>query len=296
MEFIYRDDSGINQKPLGGFKNFPESKRPFYNQHRDYHSFLSGSALDDMTVRFVDVYSRQLRGMKRVPKGKGWVEVGDLYTFLKDEMFRAATTVLCGDHLLRLNPEFGRRFWEFDSYALSYLRRLPRWMARRAWRAREETLEGLERWREFTAERHPFQGAEETKVEWEEFWGSRLMRSREAMFNDLGVSKRGKAAFDLGMLWATNANVIPSTLWSLLGVFMTPGLTERVLAETESCFDEETGAMDIARLCSKPLLASIYLETLRYSVGASPARNLLVPSIELGEWKFERGSTLIANP
>ncbi|KAK0648898.1 cytochrome P450 [Cercophora newfieldiana] len=299
MNVIYRDDSGINAKPLEGFENMDPKHRLMHNNHRDLHNLLSGSALDVMTARFVEIYSDQTRESQVVPKSqssnKEWTQLPDLYEFLRDEMFQAACTALLGDHFFRLNPNFSSVFWEFDRNVMAYTRRLPRWLARRAYQVRDETIEALVRWRDHASEHYPIHGPEETKAEWEPFWGAKLMRAREIMLNDLAVSKTGKAVFDLGMLWATNANVIPSAFWALRAIIATPGLTERVLAETSSCFDEETGGVDIAALCSKPLLTSIYLEALRFSVGVTPARNLLVPSIELGPWKFERGSTLIAN-
>jgi hypothetical protein len=301
MHVIYQDDSGINAKPLPGFETMDPKSRLFHNQHRDLHNLLSGSALDDMTARFIDIYSKQLRETDTIPKlgsqslPQQWTSHPDLYAFLRDEMFRAASIALLGNHFLRLNPDFPRAFWEFDSYALSYVRNLPRWMARKAYRVRDEALDAFTRWRSHAAQHHPIHGPADTEAEWEPYWGAKLMRAREVMFNDLGLSPGGKASFDLGMLWATNANVIPAAFWALRSILLTPGLTERVLAETAPCFDAQTGDVDIAALCAKPLLTSIYLEALRFSVGVTPARNLQVPSIELGPWKFERGSTLIAN-
>jgi hypothetical protein len=66
-------------------------------------------------------------------KGKDdtWTEVPDLYAFLREDMFHAATSALCGNHIFRLNPDFGRDFWEFHKYTVTYFRRLPRWMARK---------------------------------------------------------------------------------------------------------------------------------------------------------------------
>src|SRR6187551_853288 len=81
---------------------------------------------------------------------------------------------------------------------------------------------------------------------------------------------------------SANANVIPSTLWSILGILQSPSLTTRVLAETESCLDAATGQIDITALCNKPLLTSIYLESLRLCVATTTARNPINDKVTLG--------------
>ncbi|KAK0611035.1 cytochrome P450 [Immersiella caudata] len=258
MHVIYQDDSGVNAEPLPGFEGMGPKARLFHNQHRDLHNLLSGSALDDMAARFVDIYSKQISESDSLPQSQvGWTQIPDFYALLRDEMFRAATVALLGDHFFRLNPKFSGAFWEFGSCDLSYVRNFPRWMARKTYQVCDEALDSLKLWRDHTSLHHPITPPADTEAEWEPYWGAKFMRAREIMFNDPNLSPRGKAAFDLGMIWATNANAIPPTFWALRSICLTPGLTSRVLAETRSGFDAHTGA--------------------------------------LGQWKFERGSTLIAN-
>ena len=297
LEVFLRDDSGIHAKPLEGFEEMDPRQRIFHNTHRDLHGLLSGVSLDDMAARFVATFSGRLQVSTEVleARGGGWTELPDLYAFLRDQMFFSAATALCGDYLFRVNPDFGREFWEFDSYIMTYFRRLPRWWTPKPYAVRDRVLSSMKRWRNHAAEQYEVRDVEHTKEQWEPIWGTKLMRSRELMFQEAGVSVDARSSSDLGLVWAANANTIPATLWALLTVFLTPGLEERVLTETSVCYDGGKQAFDIDALCSKPLLTSIYLEALRYSVSATAARSPIVPSIELGEWKFHRGSTIISS-
>lgn len=295
LDVFLRDDSGIHTKPLPGFESFPAPHRVFFTQHRDLHALLSGTALDVMTARFVTLYSAQLRGTPTVPP-TGWTDLPDLYAFLRLEMFTAATTALCGPHLLRLSPTFPRDFWTYDQDLMRFLRQTPRLFARAAYANRDRVVDAFLRWHEHAALHFDASKLEDAEPEWEPLWGARLNRARVRMFEGAGLSAHGRASQDLGMLWATNANVIPSTMWALIEVYRTPGLEGRVRAEVEGCWDEGAGEFDIARLCAQPLLTSLYHEALRYSVGVTPARNILVPEVEIGGWKFQRGETLMCNP
>jgi len=83
-------------------------------------------------------------------------------------------------------------------------------------------------------------------------------------------------------------------MWALLGAVLSPSLTERVLAEVESCVDAPTGTFDIAALCAKPLLTSIYLEALRFCVATSTARNPTRDNVRLGDHVLKRDTTLLS--
>ena len=87
--------------------------------------------------------------------------------------------------------------------------------------------------------------------------------------------------------------MIPATLWALLNIASSPNLTTRVLAECDPCFDQE-GNPDVAALCSRPLLTSIYMEALRFCAATSVGRKPLKSGFRLGGWDLEPDATLIS--
>ncbi|KAK3320363.1 cytochrome P450 [Cercophora scortea] len=297
LAVLQRDDSGINSKPADGFEDMPAGHRILYAMHRDVHSMLSGASLDAMTARFVARYRSQLRATPAVSDSHDtWTTLPSLYPFLRDFMFNAATSSLFGDLFLDLSPSFAVDFWDYDSHTPTYLRRLPRWLAPDAYAVRDRALTAIKTWRQHAAAQFDDTDTDLADAEWEPIWGSRLMRARRDMLSAARLSEDGAASTELGLIWATNANAIPTAMWVLLGVLATGdgGLVSRIRAETDKCFDRDTGEVDVAMLCGGPLLTSVYLEALRYSVVTMPARAPLVDVFTLGEWEMERGSTLMS--
>jgi cytochrome P450 len=293
LAIFERDGSGGNQKPLPGWEHMPPEHRIFHNQHRDLHNCLNGASLDGMTTRFIATYTARLRTTPLV--GDEWTELPDLFGFLRNEMFHAACTALVGERIFELCPDFAAQFWDFDRHAITYLRRTPRWMAPQAYAIRDKVLASVKRWRAYAREQVDPADPALADVEYEPVWGARLLRARARMFDDAGASPDGAASMDLGLLWAANANVIPATGWALLNVLLDRDLTERALAEMRECYNKETGAFDVPALCSRPLLNGIYLESLRYSVATTSARNPVTPDFELlGGWKVPRDALMLS--
>ncbi|VUC28689.1 unnamed protein product [Clonostachys rosea] len=83
------------------------------------------------------------------------------------------------------------------------------------------------------------------------------------------ISDRGK--FELGTLWAQNANTQPLIFWLILFVYSTPGLVEELRSEVRQFVPPVTelnrtgsDSVDLAGLKHKcPLLKSVFLETFR---------------------------------
>ena len=88
--------------------------------------------------------------------------------------------------------------------------------------------------------------------------------------------------------------MIPASLWSLLNILLSPDILERVLEETRSSLIPGTNKFDIATLCAKPLLTSIYLEALRYSVAVAVARNPSGGAVNLNNWIITPGTTVLS--
>ncbi|KAL2255259.1 hypothetical protein VTK26DRAFT_3735 [Humicola hyalothermophila] len=292
LAIYQRDGSGGNAKPAEGWEHMDPAHRIFHNQHRDLNLMLNGASLDGMTARFVANYTARLRQTTRI--GDEWTELPDLYAFLRDEMFHAACTALVGERFFELCPDFGHEFWEFDRQILTYLRRTPRWLAPRAYAARDRALASVKRWRRYAKEHVDYKDPALAEVEYEPVWGARLMRVRAAMFDKAGASPDGCASMDLGLLWAANANVIPATLWAMLGVLASPNLTERVMAEITECFDRERGRFSVSALCGQPLLNGVFLESLRHCSATTSARNPITDNFKLCGWNMPRDCLMLS--
>ncbi|KAK3291881.1 cytochrome P450 [Chaetomium fimeti] len=288
-----RDGSGDTAKPLDGWEHMDPARRVFYNQHRDLAAVLSGPPLDAMVSRFTTNFAARLRA-PAVAIGDHWTELPDLYTFMRNEMFHATCQGLLGERLFELCPDFTRDFWEFDTQMLTCLRRTPRWLAPRAYAARDRALASIRKWCEHARATRDYRDPALAGVDYEPVWGSRLMRARAETFDNAGFSLDGSVAMDLGLLWASTANVIPVTGWALLNVLLSENLTKRVTAELAECFDEGKDAFDLPALGSKPLLNGVYLESLRFSAATTSARNPVTDDFKLRGWNMPKDSLLLS--
>ncbi|KAL2169097.1 hypothetical protein VTG60DRAFT_6424 [Thermothelomyces hinnuleus] len=293
-----RDGSGDSAKPLDGWEHMDPAHRVFYNQHRDLNAMLNGAALDGIVARFAANFTARLRNTNLVGSSgddrRQWTELPDLYAFLRDTMFQAACRSLLGERIFELCPDFSREFWEFDRHIMTYLRRTPRWMAPRAYAARDRVHGSLRKWCEHARATVDYRDPSLAGVEYEPVWGARLMRARADMFDKAGFSLDGSVSMDLGFIWAANANVIPATLWALLNVLLSENLTDRVTAELAECFDDQRDAFDVQALCSKPLLNGVYLESLRYCVATTSARNPVADGFKLCGWDLPKDSLMMS--
>jgi cytochrome P450 len=289
-----RDGSGDTAKPLDGWERMDPAHRVFYHQHRDLNTMLSGAALDGIMARFTANYTARLRHETPHIRAQQWTTLPDLYAFLRDHMFHAACRGLLGERLFELCPDFAAQFWEFDSHAITYLRRTPRWMAPRAYAARDKVLASMMKWYTNARQELDYRDPALADVEYEPVWGARLLRARAEMFDNAGFSLDGCVSMDLGFLWAGNANVIPATLWVMLNVLLSENLMERVMAELQDCFDEATESFDLAALCSKPLLNGVYLEALRYCAATTSARNPVTDDFKLCGWSIPRDALMMS--
>ncbi|QGI70699.1 hypothetical protein CEK26_003033 [Fusarium fujikuroi] len=202
-------------------------KRFDFVHHRDLHALLTGGPLNSMTAKFVEVYSDMIEKDTSFSEGE-WTEVDDLYEWLKNNLFRAAITALCGDKFLELSPTFIEDFWVFDYQLPDLFRRMPRWLVPKSYAARDKCLESMLRYHEYGNKLFDFTDEDGViREEWTSEFGTKLMSARQKMFQSVGMTPRGGAALDLGLMWAVNANAIPAGMWILLDILLDKDLKDR---------------------------------------------------------------------
>ncbi len=197
MPFYEADDSGVDARPLAGCSMTRPEHRIFHLQAATASKYLSGAHLARLSQRYTAILARNLdaafdgarNGSSRNrdcaladPKydnddddddddDDGWVELPDLYAFLRDEAFRAAVEAMCGPYLLSESPSpegkqqqqpqqtqhkgsqssaaaasFVDDFWRFDRSLPWLVRGLPRWLYPAPYRARDRVLQRIKAW------------------------------------------------------------------------------------------------------------------------------------------------------
>ncbi|PVH83580.1 cytochrome P450 [Cadophora sp. DSE1049] len=290
------DDSGLYLKPAPG-SNVAPVMRLLHKAHHQFSKELTGTSLAELSRQFVRGLALQIN-RKGEEIADSWIELPDIFEFVRDESFTATTTALCGDHILRLNPDFASNFWEFDSCLRLMLQRVPRLFIPKAYAIRDKCQKQVAIWHAFADKHVDCCDESLSDVLWEPFYGHRLMRERAKMYKATHkFSDVGRAASDLGMIWGANANVVPSASWSLIYILSDESLTARLREEIAPAFPDGTvESVDMAKLNSCPLLQSVISEVLRLNVAVMINRTSMVSKFRIGNWFVKPDKTMLICP
>ncbi|KAL1863675.1 hypothetical protein Plec18170_000513 [Paecilomyces lecythidis] len=298
-DFLLTDDTGINAQPHPHSTMTVADHRIFYLHHHTFATCLTGPSLEEMAKQLVRTLSQRFSNC--AIGHESWTVIPDVYTnFIRKEVFYSAVTALCGAHIFELVPSLNEDFWAFDHSMPDLFQEVPRFLAPDAYRARNRMKQNIRKWHDFANQHYDVAQAEDDKREWEEFFGSRVMRIRQKVFQRTPLTTEGYAADDLGMIWGANGNAIPAAGWCILEVIQRPDLHRRVLSEISECITvnpdstDSKVSVDIPRLCSQPYLQSIYAETLRLRTGIVLSR---VPTLDLtiDGWRFKKDEPIMAS-
>ncbi|MCJ1314666.1 hypothetical protein MMC25_008348 [Agyrium rufum] len=272
MRFYRADNSGVNIRPHPD-SSIKQEHRIYYHNFRTTHDFLTGQGLRKFAYRM----QANLRTMvSKTEASSQWTEYKDLYVFVQQLLFPAAVEAMCGPVLLSLSPTFTSDFWEFDNHFPFFFKKYPRWLIPKGFRARDRLLQAVKSWLTY-AHANFDQSMVSADGDWDPLFGSQFIRSRQDYCGKMAdMSENAIASSELGMIWATNANSIPSAFWLLLEIIHDPELLERARHEVDQCHSSLSSPgnldFDIDQLCKSPLLQSIYAETLRVYVAVFPIR------------------------
>ena len=197
--FYLADNSGVHHNPSPGSKIDPDH-RIKYLTHLSMTKFLTGSGLKPFTDRFATNLTEQLNMNKNVTSE--WRHMPDLFSFIRDELFKASIRAMCGEYILSLNHKICDDFWEFDKGMPSLAKRFPRWLAPSAYAARDKCLENLKNWHRFIQQHLEDESTPAESTDWNQYYGTEFMKSRQKMWSKMEkMSPEAAASEDLGVIW-----------------------------------------------------------------------------------------------
>ncbi|RAL02628.1 cytochrome P450 [Aspergillus ibericus CBS 121593] len=281
-----RDNFGMPERDLRLYSDQSDNN-PSQADHRALHSMLSGTTLET----FADITATQLVKSIEAKRAEwtDWVELPDLYTFVRDELSRAQMYALCGSEIFNVAPTLMHDFWEFDKQLPNLFKGLPTWMIPKAIASRNKMTSHIHNWHTRLREAPP---PNPDTTPWDPIHGLRLMSSRRKIWHEL--SPEGQVVQDLGLIRASISNSTAATIWPILATLHHPTLTPRILAATTPHFTPPTLSFNRQTLTTIPLLNSLYLESLRYSTAVAITRQPRAPDIKMGNHTFNHSDTLLA--
>jgi hypothetical protein len=195
------DNSGSAATPAPGFEHLLPEQRYFYSMHRAMHGLLQGDTLVQMLEQFIARFHARVEARSDIGYDE-WTVVDDLYAMMKKDLFHAAMGALCGDRLFEVVPDLCEHFWEFDSSLPTIFKRVPRWLAPRAWAARDRMNKDIQAWLDYADKHFNWNDEEQVNANWEPIYGSKLMRVRQQVYRSFNQRKSADAPCELGLFWA----------------------------------------------------------------------------------------------
>ncbi|KAA8642708.1 hypothetical protein EYZ11_011885 [Aspergillus tanneri] len=277
------DDAGPYRKPHPN-SNVAPHNRVDYLTHDSLLRGLSGAGLAHTFQRCRDTVISQIDSLCIEDE---WVQMPDLLQFFRNHVGRAVLQSLFGPLLLSINPTFMEALWEFDAATPYLAKRVPRLLVPKAYRVRDSLLDQIQRWyRHARANFHESLIGEDK--DGDPCWGSRMMRERQQFL--LAADNQDDASLasaDLGLIWTSITNVVPTAMMAVLHIFQDATLLSRVresLQAHDTASHELEFVFSMDKLLQNDLLNAVYAETLRLYVQAYVTRCSAHEPVSVGSW------------
>lgn len=191
--------TGIDRNEIDLFFNPLKSDgktNPLDIMHQVHHDHsTTWSAANQLTVKFVEFFSGILDAE---PRGQ-WREVL-IHDFVRVRVTKASITALCGSRIFEASPNIIEEYWAWNDVFLNLSYGFPRFAYRRGYEMRDKLHASTRRWLVDAWERYDWSAPD---VDWEENFGSRLMRAREKAFKEaIGFSLDSRASNEMGLMFA----------------------------------------------------------------------------------------------
>lgn len=185
------DKSGHHVTPLS---NIQDSERIWRHTHEAQSRTLQSG---DQVEVLGQVFTREmLRIANDEPLGE-WTTVPLHHTF-KNKMSTASTISLIGRGAFRYNPKLIEDFWVFMDGFMGLFLGYPRFLAPKAWDARDRLTKACTKVLESVEEE--YDSLQSSDPDWDENIGSRVNRLRDKASRDCGISISGRGSLLAGFL------------------------------------------------------------------------------------------------
>lgn len=197
-DFYYHDNSGSAETPAPGSDIQPHN-RHFFLRRDAASRLLYGAHLKGMTERFVEKFGKQISQNKEVEYD--WVDLPDLNDYLQKQIFRAATSSLCGEYIFSLNPTFVDDFWSFIDGLGTFFKGVPRWWNSKPYEARDRALAAIKKYHLHAWEKTNH--GELDMGDFDPYFGAKIVKTRYTFMRAMdGMTDDARAAEDLALIFA----------------------------------------------------------------------------------------------
>jgi hypothetical protein len=283
-----------------------------------YKHILSNPGLEEMVQNTIDVTKRNIANLvtfseSRVdqlewertsnaetitkPNGEQVVEAS-MMNLIRDFIAANANPSLIGSDFVKNNPEFFLDLWDMDKGFRWLATGLPVWLPiPQIWKARIARSRAFDAVLAYEEAMEKAANGQDPGQEWQSLDDvGPVLTQRMKLYRQLNFTMHERAALELSLLWAMNANANMLVFWMLNHIYADDAVLAQVREEIAPFVHAvqpkqlfgvpeppQIGTFDHEALASKcPLLKSCYIESLRLDVAPWSFRvmqeNLVLPA------------------
>jgi hypothetical protein len=165
------------------------------------HRYLAGRTAFQLARRFETNLASRIGAHKSLSSPEG-VILEDFMDFFVADVTAALIDAMCGKGLIQRNPTFPTAFGTFCDNLPTFMKRTPRFLASRIYKARDEVLKAVLDWQTWASENFDPNSTPLDEDGDDPLWGSKFFRERFTTFvHEMGFDARDIAAMELGFLF-----------------------------------------------------------------------------------------------
>jgi cytochrome P450 len=201
----------------------------------------------------------------------------DLFKMVTREITMASMNTFFGpENPMAVHPNLVEEFWNWENGIVAYMVGiLPQWTARRAYNGIKSVAQGFE---EYLNEGRHAQACE-------------LVRKRQKLHDDAGITYPEQGRLEVGLSLGVNVNASITVFWMLNNIFSRPSLLAELRDEVRNNAILLPNTISFGALRdSCPLLNSVYRETMRFCAPMSTTRYVLEDTIVADTYLLRKDS------
>ncbi|KAL7777998.1 hypothetical protein CFE70_004672 [Pyrenophora teres f. teres 0-1] len=234
--------------------------------------YLTGTSLANTTNTYVNTLSRNMND-KMFQVGS-WTQIEDVWSFFQQVLTRCSVEIFFGSAIFKQYPKLIKDYWQFEDAVEGFVPGMPLLLVSGSYKEpRDRLCQNIEKWLKLNHSGTEFAKIGEEDPDVDEHKGSKFFQECDDLLAKTPLPLEDRTAEMLDIIHCSNANFIPSTIWTLIEILRKPDLAEYLTSIITEYRSPKLGTYDVNGIATLPLMKSLQEEISRLRVAQYMAYN-----------------------
>ncbi|CAA9961296.1 Cytochrome P450 [Pyrenophora teres f. maculata] len=234
--------------------------------------YLTGTSLANTTNTYVNTLSRNMND-KMFQVGS-WTQIEDVWSFFQQVLTRCSVEIFFGSAIFKQYPKLIKDYWQFEDAVEGFVPGMPLLLVSGSYKEpRDRLCQNIEKWLKLNHSGTEFAKIGEEDPDVDEHKGSKFVQECDDLLAKTPLPLEDRTAEMLDIIHCSNANFIPSTIWTLIEILRKPDLAEYLTSIITEYRSPKLGTYDVNGIATLPLMKSLQEEISRLRVAQYMAYN-----------------------